>query len=125
MNGNINQTDLYTRLSYYSLLLSILGMVSYVIMFPSGIYYSFVVSAVGIAAGLLSRPYSMRAGRSSAAVVIGIINIAVCLAAFHGIHSLYTMLKDPVTGPQISSFVYGMLDQYGVSPEVFAELMKP
>lgn len=125
MNENINQTDLYTRLSYYSMLLSILGMVSYVIIFPSGIYYSFVVSSIGVAAGILSRPYSARAGRSNAAVIIGIINIVVCLAAFHGIHSLYTMLKDPVAGPQISSFVYGMLDQYGVSPEVFAELMKP
>ena len=125
MNENINPTDVYTKLSQYSMLLSVLGMVSYVIMFPSGIYYGFVVSAIGIAGGFLSRPYSSRAGRSTAAIVIGVINIAVCLAAFHGIHSLYTMLKDPVTGPQISSFVYGMLDQYGVSPEVFAELMKP
>ena len=125
MNEEINQTDNFTKLSGYSLISSIIGTVSYMLMFPSGIYPGFLMSVLGITGGMLSRPYTKRSASSSAAVVIGIINIIICIAAFHGLDSLYTLLRDPEAGPQISSFILDMLSRYGVSPETFVQIMKP
>ena len=125
MNEQISQTDNFTKLARYSLMLSVLSLISVFTVFPSGIYYSFPCAAIGVAGGLLSRPYLKRKGSCTASVIIGIIAMLICLFSFHGIHSLYKMLNDPVAGPQITQYITGILSQYGVSVDVFAKLLSP
>ena len=125
MNEQMSQTNNFIKLARYSLMLSVLSIISVFTVFPSGIYYSFPCAAIGIAGGMLSRPYLKHKGSCTASIVLGIISIIICVIAFHGIHSLYAMLKDPVTGPQITRYITDILNQYGVPADVFAQLMKP
>ncbi|MBQ8934384.1 MAG: hypothetical protein IJ061_08890 [Lachnospiraceae bacterium] len=125
MNENMNPTDNYTRLSGYCFLLSVLGAVSYLLMFPAGIYYGFFCGVTGACGGILTRRYSARRGHATAAIVIGMIDIVICLVAFHGLNTLYSSLRDPVLGPQMTQFILNMLNQYGVSADTFSTLMHP
>ena len=124
MNEQAKPTDNYTRLSRYSLLISVLGAASYLLMFPAGIYYGFLCGVTGAAGGILTRPYSMQRGFSTAAILVGIFNIGICLLAFHGLNALYTSLRDPVMGPQVTKFILDMLAQYGISTDTFVTLMQ-
>ena len=54
MNEKMSTTDNYTRLSGYCLLLSVLGAVSYLLMFPAGIYYGFFCGVLGASGGILT-----------------------------------------------------------------------
>ena len=125
MNEQINFKEKYTLLSKYSMIMSVVGMTSCLIAFPSGIYYGFVLGVTGAAGGFLSRTYSLRKGTSAAAIIIGLIDAGICLLSFHGLNTLYSSLNDPVLGPEITEFVLGILRQYGVSPEVFVSVMQP
>ena len=125
MNEQITYKEKYTLLSKYSLIMSVVGAASCLITFPSGIYYGFVLGITGAAGGFLSRAYSLRKGSSAAAIIIGLIDTGLCLLSFHGLNTLYSSLNDPVLGPQITEFVLSILEQYGVSPEVFAGVMQP
>ncbi len=125
MNEQTSQTNNFARLARYSLMLSALSLLSVFTIFPSGIYYSFPCAAMAVAGGLLSRPYLSRRGACTASIIMGIISMLICIAAFHGIHSLYAMLNDPVAGPQITQYISNILEQYGVSLELFAQLMRP
>ncbi len=125
MNEQMTQTKNFAKLARYSLMLSVLSIISLFTIFPSGIYYSFPCAAIGVAGGLLCRPYLERKGSCTASVVLGVIAILICAVSFHGIHSLYTMIKDPVAGPQITQYISNILNQYGVSIDMFAQLMKP
>ena len=115
--------DNYTRLSGYSLMFSVMGAVMYLIAFPSGIYSGFVLGAIGTAGGFLSRPYTEKKLFAILAIIVGIIDLAICMLAFHGLHSLYSMLNDPIYGPQITSFITDLLEQYNVSLDTFVTLM--
>ncbi len=123
MNEHTDAISNYTRLAKYSLTLSVLGAVSYMMMFPSGIYYAFLCGVVGVAGGILTRRYSERPGSSTAAIVIGIIDILFSCLAFHGLNSLYSTLRDPELGPQMSRFILDMLGQYGISTDSFVSIM--
>ena len=125
MNEQMSQTNNFIKLARYSLMLSVLSVISVITIFPSGIYYGFPCAAIGVAGGLLSRPYLEHNGSCTASVILGIIAIIICAVAFHGIHSLYTMLNDPVAGPQITQYISSILSQYGVSLDVFAQIMRP
>lgn len=125
MNENIGKIDLYAKLARYSLMLSCLALMSILMLFPSGMYYGFVCAALGVAGGILTRPYLKRKSACTAAVVIGVITILLCFVAFHGMYSLYIMIKDPVAGPQISSVISQILNQYGVPIETFAQIIRP
>ena len=125
MNEQITFKEKYTLLSKYSMIMSVAGMTSCLIAFPSGIYYGFVLGVTGAAGGFLSRTYSLRKGTSAAAIIIGLIDAGICLLSFHGLNTLYSSLNDPVLGPEITEFVLGILRQYGVSPEVFVSVMQP
>lgn len=125
MNENIEKSDLYTKLARYSLMLSCMALMSILMLFPAGMYYGFVCAALGAAGGILTRPYLKRKNACTAAVVIGVIAILLCFAAFQGMYSLYTMIKDPVAGPQISSIISQILNQYDIPIETFAGIIKP
>ena len=125
MNEQVSQTNNFAKLARYSLMLSVLSLISVFTIFPSGIYYSFPCAAIGVAGGLLSRPYLKRKGSCTASIIMGIIAMLICIAAFQGIHSLYAMLNDPVAGPQLTQYITNILNQYGVSVELFAQLMRP
>ncbi len=125
MNERMSQTNNFARLARYSLMLSVLSLISVITLFPSGLYYGFLCAALGVAGGFLSRPYLQHKGSCTASIIMGIIAMIICGVAFHGIYSLYTMLKDPVAGPQITEFIREVLAQYGMSTETFARIMKP
>lgn len=125
MESKLDQIDNFSRISRYSLLMSVVGLLSCITAFPSGIYYGFVCSAIGIAGGCVSHRYSKRKLSAVFAIIFGIINVMICVAAYQGLHSMYTMLQDPVDGPKITEFILGMLEQYGVPVETFVQLMKP
>ena len=125
MNEQITFKEKYTLLSKYSMIMSVVGMTSCLIAFPSGIYYGFVLGVTGAAGGFLSRTYSLRKGTSAADIIIGLIDAGICLLSFHGLNTLYSSLNDLVLGPEITEFVLGILRQYGVSPEVFVSVMQP
>lgn len=105
-------------------MLSIVGLISSITLFPSGIYYGFVCGVLGAAGGILSRPYLKRKSSCTASVIMGVISVLICAVAFHGLHSLYTMLKDPVAGPKVTELIRQILNQYGLSLDTFAQIMR-
>ncbi len=123
MNDNTDVLSNYTRLAKYSMMLSVLGAVSYMLMFPSGIYYAFLCGVIGVSGGILTRKYSTNRGSCNAAVIVGIIDIIFSFLAFHGLNSLYSALRDPELGPQMSRFILEMLKQYGISSDTFVSIM--
>ena len=125
MNEKLKPIDNFTRLARYSMYLSLVGALSYIITFPAGIYYGFMMSAIGTAGGILSKPYAEKKRSAKIAIVVGVINIAICLLAFHGLQSMYDSLKDPVLGPQVTEFVKYTLEQHGISLETFVQIMQP
>ena len=125
MNEQMSQTNNFAKLARYSLMLSVLSIISVFTVFPSGIYYSFPCAAIGVAGGLLARPNLKSKGSCTASIILGIIAILICAVSFHGIYSLYALVKDPVAGPQVTKYISDILGQYGVSIDVFAQLMKP
>ena len=125
MNEKMSTTDNYTRLSGYCLLLSVLGAVSYLLMFPAGIYYGFFCGVLGASGGILTRPWTEKRRQATAAIVVGVIDVAIYLVAFHGLNTLYSFLRDPELGPQMTQFVLNLLGQYGVSTDTFSTIMNP
>ena len=123
MNEKTDQAGNYTRLARYSLLLSVLGAASYLLMFPSGIYYAFLCGVIGASGGFLTKARIERGAYSVSAVVIGLIDILFSLLTFHGLNSLYSSLKDPVLGPQMTKFILDLLEQYGVPADAFVTIM--
>lgn len=119
-----NQINNYSRLSAYGLFFSVLGAASYTMLFPSGIYYGFFCAVVGVTAGILSHKYTKKKLSATLAIVIGVIDLIICLLAYHGLDSLYTSLRDPVLGPEITKFVTEFLKQYNIPIDTFAAMLR-
>ena len=61
--------------------------------------------------------------RIGAGLAIGIIDVILSAIAYYGLYLIYSMLLDPVAGPRLTSLISDMLSQYGMSLEMFSQLM--
>lgn len=119
---NNNALKIYLRFGKYSTWLAIIGMIFYLTFFPSGIYYGFFCGVMAIAFAVTARMNNPKA-RIGAGLAIGIIDVILSAIAYYGLYLIYSMLLDPVAGPRLTSLISDMLSQYGISLEMFSQLM--
>ena len=117
------EKDSAASLAKYSIWSALFGVLSYLFLFPSGMYYCFFLGVMAAASGILAKRSGIRTTRSTAGIVVGIFDILLSSAAFYGLYIIYTSLHDPVMGPKVTHMIIQILEQNGLTLSSFARVM--
>ena len=122
MENPASSDRFYWHLGKISIWLAFGGLVFYLMLFPSGVYYGFFCGVMAVAAAVLAKR-GVRSVGTTIALIVGVIDVGLSIMAFYGIYILYVSVSDPVYGAHVTEVLADMLSQYGISIETFALLM--
>ena len=99
------------------------GLVSCLLMFPSGIYIGFFCGSVGFVCLMLGKRTQGRIQGQTLGLVLCVLSLLASLLFFASLLSFYTALNDPQYGPRFTQIMLQLLEQNHIPLDEFTRLM--
>lgn len=118
----IEKIDLYDRIARYGLLFALSGIICYIFLFPSGMYYCFFCGAIAASSAIIAKMNGKKKG-TTLGLILGLFDIGLSAMAYYGLLLVFTAMADPESGHVITDMMSEMLSQYGISMDLFSEMV--
>lgn len=120
---DMNAPRFQLNYSKYGMFLGTFGLVSSLLMFPSGIYIGFFCGFVGLVCLVIGKRTQGRMRGQTLGLVFCVLSLLASLLFFASLLSFYTALNDPQYGPRFTKIMLQLLEQNGIPLDEFTRLM--